>query len=252
MNPHPPVEPQSGRAAAPETARDRQRRSEFLDITAHDLRSPLANIRSYAEIASSPRVGATLPPAVRHALEVIRRNADRALLLVQDFIDSRKGDLDSLDLARTVVPLGDLWSELASRDVSDRLRERGIELRVEVEPGLPDLRLDRRRVARVLQLLLDRAAARAPEGSRVVAFARAEPPWIAVGVADGGPAPWDDDAAHLFDRESAVLRERQLASGLALPLSRAVARAHGGEARVRPEGGLSAVALLLPAGRGPD
>ncbi|MHB1843538.1 MAG: sensor histidine kinase [Deltaproteobacteria bacterium] len=225
--------------------RGQRERTEFLDITAHDLRAPLANIRSYAEIASSGRAGGA-PPTVLRALEVILRNADKALVLIQDYIDSRRGDLAALDLALTPTSLGDLWSELASSALSTRLDERGIELRLEIEPGLPDLSVDRRRLARVLQLLLDRAAARAPDGSRIVAFTRREGQRLATGVTDRGPALDVGAPDELFDRQGAVIRERQLAAGLALPLARSVARAHGGDAELRQDGGLQSCLLLLP------
>ncbi|HUB09548.1 MAG TPA: sensor histidine kinase, partial [Myxococcales bacterium] len=119
-----------------------------------------------------------------------------------------------------------------------------IQLRLEVAPGLPDVRADRRRLARVLHLLLERAAARAPEGSAVWVFAHAEPPCLAFGVADEGAVPSTADA---FDPRASVAHERRLESGLALPLARVVARAHGGDAELRREGGAVACVLRLPA-----
>ncbi len=235
------MRPPDETAAAP----PKRERSEFLDITAHDLRAPLANIRSYAEIARSGRAGGA-PPTVLRALEVILRNADKALALVQDYIDSRRGDLDALDLALVPTSPVDLWAEIASASITDRLRERGVELRVEVETDLPDLSLDRRRVGRVLQLLLERASQRAPDGTQIVAFARREGSRALLGVADRGTPFGGASKEPLFDRQAAVIRERQLASGLALPLARAVARDHGGDAEIRQEGPLQICLVGVP------
>ncbi|MHB8417486.1 MAG: sensor histidine kinase [Myxococcales bacterium] len=215
--------------------------TELLEVAAHDLRAPLTNIRSYADVALSAR-GGPLPPAVRRALEVIRRNADRALLLVQDGFDAWRGE-KGLELAPSSLSVGDLLSEAAMQPVAERLAERGIQLRLEVESGLPDVRADHRRLAHVLQLLLERSAARAPEGSAIVVFARAEPPWLAFGIAHRGEGPEEDEA---FDPSASVIHERRLESGLALPLARVIARAHGGDAELRRDSGGCACVLHLP------
>ena len=241
MNDLPWSEPQPSEPAA----RTPPERPEFLDITAHDLRAPLANIRSYAEMARSSRAGSSTP-TVQRALEVILRNADKALVLVQDYIDSRRAELEAVDLARSPVALSELWAELATPQLLDRLAERQIELRLDLEPDLPVLPLDRRRLGRVLQLLLDRAALRSPEGSPIVAFARREGAHLATGVADAGPPLPDGSSDLAFDRQASVIRERQLHSGLALPLARSVARAHGGEALLRDEEELHACVLKFP------
>ncbi len=216
-------------------------RSEPLDIAAHDLRAPLTNIRSYAEVALAR--GGPLPPTARRALEVIVRNADRALALIQDGFDAWRGE-EGIDLVPSPFSLGDLLAEAAIRPVADRLAERGIQLRLEVEPGLPDLRADRRRLARVLELLLDRAAGRAPEGSTIQAFARTEGRSQLFGVADQGAPPPEGEA---FDLPASVVREHRLDSGLALPLARVVARAHGGDAELRHEGPGCACVVRLPS-----
>ncbi|HTP82324.1 MAG TPA: ATP-binding protein, partial [Alphaproteobacteria bacterium] len=116
-----------------------------------------------------------------------------------------------------------------------RGRLAGREIRIDIEPGLPLIRVDFLLFQQVLSNLLDNAGKYAPAGSTVSVRARREDAEVVIEVIDEGPGVPPDDLERIFDKFYRVKRlDRQIAgTGLGLSICRGLVEAHGGRITAR-------------------
>ncbi len=208
-----------------------KRREQLLGVATHDLRSPLANVRSYAGLLLGARTGGELDPKVKRSAEVIARNADRALKLLQSYFDSLRAETGELDIDRQPIELGPLVQEvIAAR--KGTAQEKAIQLDSRLPASLPKVLGDKDRLASALGAFLDNSLARAKPGSPVEVAAEVGPNSVEVKFADHGDSLSADQAREVFDRDVQILKERRLGVGFALAVAASILRAHGGSAAV--------------------
>lgn len=220
-------------------ARD-QRRRMTADI-AHDLRTPLTVILGYTEALAEGKLQGS--PEIHAQLHAEAQQLQR---LVEDLRTLSLADAGELSLLpQAVAPAALLGrAEAAHRPLA---AERGIGLALEIEPGLPAVRVDPERMAQVLGNLLGNALRHTPPGGRIVlAAGRAVPPQPGEGaaaaptaaaptvelrVSDSGEGIDPEDLPHIFERHYRGDRARGRdagASGLGLAIARSLVQACGG------------------------
>lgn len=230
------------READGEGARHRQ---ELLGITSHDFRSPLANIRSYAGMILGGK-GPPLDPRVKRAAQVIVKNADRGLRLVDDWIDLKRADEKQLDLERSNVPIEEVL-RLAYEDVRTAAADKGVRLHWSVHDGLPILSIDEDKLRRAVRALLEAAVRRTPTDGEVRLVVEARTHEILISVEDEGERPSVRDVALAFDRTHQTLKNRKLAAGISLALAQEVVKGHGGRVGFVPRPSVGASwYIILP------
>jgi signal transduction histidine kinase len=216
----------------------RQRR--FVADASHELRSPLAAIRTTLEVGLAHPDGAPWPEIARRAV----RQSQRLETLVQQLLLLAKGDDHQLVARRGPVDLGDLVEEVrATSAVSAEL----------------DVAFDRRDAAvilgdseplsRMVRNILDNATRHAR--SRVTLSVLDVPPGLVhIEIADDGPGIAPEQRERVFDRFVRLEAGRDRASGssgLGLAIAKEIADAHGGSITVdeAPLGGAH-VRITLP------
>ena len=220
------------------------RREELFGVATHDLRSPLANVRSYAGLLLGGKVP-EVDPRVRRAAEVIARNADRALRLIQAYFDSCRAETGEFEIDFQRLSLGPLLEDaLASRRAV--AAEKGIALRAPSLESLPAVAADRERLLHALGAFVDHAIERSSPGQAVEVQFETRPLDVWIGFGDQGPALGPAEILREFDRDAQILRERRLGVGFALAIARAVAQAHGGTAGGRSTENRTVFFLTLP------
>ncbi|MET9294789.1 HAMP domain-containing sensor histidine kinase [Streptomyces sp. NPDC003077] len=233
--------------------RAEERLRRFVADASHELRTPVATIRGYAELFR--RGAAGRPDDLEQAMNRIESEARRMGSLVEELLLLAKLD-QGLPLAREAVDL----TALAAEAVDDaRVRAPGSPLFLETGGGTPVVvRGDADRLRQVLANLLANVRHHTPEGTEArVRIGRLDGRAL-IEVADDGPGMEDAQARHVFERfyradpsraRSAVDPDgpRHEGSGLGLAIVSAVATAHGGEAGVTSRPGKGAVfRVLLP------
>ena len=218
----------------------------FLEDAAHELRTPIAIVRSEAEAALA---GARSPDADSRALTVVAGEATRMAAVVGDLLWLARSEATGARLTRKRLFLDDLVPELLPR-IRRVPGAEGREIRLghfEVAPA----RGDRILIDRALVCLLENAilhAAPAPiEISAGQDDGAAPTSWVR--VRDWGPGIPPDKVDRLFER-FARLNTAVPGSGLGLAIARRVAELHGGRLDVEhPADGGVAFVLRLPADR---
>ncbi|MEE1810034.1 sensor histidine kinase [Streptomyces sp. BE133] len=217
-----------------EASVDRQRR--FVADASHELRSPIASLRTQLEVGAAHPELLDVPGAVADTVRLQALAADLLLLARLD-AGERPG--------RTTLDLGALIHEEVSQRTGDR-----IPVAVSVpDSGGFEVAGSRGQLARVIGNLLDNAERHA---ERAVAVSlRAERGGVVVAVTDDGTGVPPDERERIFERfvrlDDARTRDEG-GAGLGLAIARDVAARHGGRLTVdgAPEGG-ARFELWLPS-----
>jgi len=213
---------------------DRLRRSfererRFVADASHELRTPIAVIKTELETAlRSNEVG----PSAHESLVAAVEECDRLVQLAEDLlVIARAGEGQLPVRAESLVARHEL--EGARQRFGDRAEARGRPIRLDADDAVA-IHADPLRLRQVLGNLVDNAL-RHGEGE-VVLGARREEGGVAIQVSDSGegfPADW---AARAFERFARGDQARSgSGAGLGLAIVRAVAEAHGGRAEIVPE-----------------
>ncbi|EDY58849.2 MULTISPECIES: HAMP domain-containing sensor histidine kinase [Streptomyces] len=224
-----------------------QRKAMVSDI-AHELRSPLTNIRGWLEVT---RDGVVDPDPV-----LLASLHDEALVLqrvIDDLQDLADADAGTLRLHREPVRCDELLQQVAAahRVAADAAR---VGLRTDVE-GEPWLDADPVRMRQALGNLVSNALRHTPAGGTVTLSARRDGDDSVLEVADTGTGIAPDDLPHVFDRfwRAEKSRSRRTGgSGLGLPIVRHLVAAHDGTVAAASEPGTGSVfTLRMPWGPAP-
>ncbi|MHC5264082.1 sensor histidine kinase [Streptomyces sp. UC4497] len=219
--------------AALESSVERQRR--FVADASHELRSPIASLRTQLEVGAAHPELLDVDGAVEDTVRLQELAADLLLLARLDAGEKPGGG---------EVDLGALVREELSQRVGDR-----VPVAVDVA-AVPQVSGSRGQLARVLGNLVDNAQRHARAGVRVAV--RAEDGRVLLRVADDGQGVPEDERERIFERfvrlDDARTRDGG-GAGLGLAIARDVAERHGGSLTVRsaPEGG-ALFELALPSG----
>ncbi|MFC1980030.1 sensor histidine kinase [Chloroflexota bacterium] len=212
--------------------RDEQLRQNMVADVAHELRTPLSNIRGYLEAA---RDGVIKPDA-----DTIRSIDEEAILLSR-LVD----DLQELSL----VEAGELKLVCQTEDLSKLIKQTVAAMEAQVESkalsvsiDLPDklspVEIDSYRISQVLRNLLENAMAHTAKGGDITVIARQQDNWVKVTVSDTGEGIPAEDLPNIFERLYRVDKSRARAtggSGLGLTITKSLVEAHGGRIEVQSE-----------------
>jgi PAS domain S-box-containing protein len=214
------------RLAADLTAADR-RKTEFLATLAHELRNPLAPLRSGLQVL---RLSSGNPDATARVLEVMERQLGHMVELVDDLLDVARITRGQVELKQSRVDLKDVLD--ASIETSlPVIEEHHHRLVVEVAPEPLPLFADATRATQVVNNLLNNAAKYTPRGGTITLAARRDGADAVVSVADNGIGIAPDSLQEVFGLFNQVGTDRNRAQGglgIGLSLVRSLVELHGG------------------------
>jgi len=224
-------------------ARANELRRQMTADIAHDLRTPLAVVSGYVE---SLRDGALQPTPER--FDVLYTEIQHLQRLVDDLRLLSLADAGELTLDRQSVSPQTLLEQSAAA-YRHRLEQKGIALRVNVEPRLPHVHVDPDRMAQVLGNLLSNALRHTPSGGQITLSAQRQAGGVRFVVQDTGEGIAPEALPRVFDRFYRGDETRQGEggeSGLGLAIAKSIVELHGGAIAVQssPEEGTTFTVLV--------
>ena len=200
-------------------------RAQFLAMVSHELRTPLTSIKGSATTIMD--AGADLDPAVvRQFVRIIGDQADHMNALVADLLDVARIETGALAVGPEPAEVAVLVDRARNGFANGGGKNT---LAVDVEPDLPLVMADRRRIGQVLGNLLSNAARNSPQGSVIQVSAVRDGVHVAISVADEGRGIPPERLPHLFRKFSGNQpEERDGDTGLGLAICKGIVEAHGG------------------------
>lgn len=212
---------------------------DIIGLLAHELLSPVTVLDGYARLLANG-VGTMAQEDVVRAATTIGKSAKQLAALVQSLVDLRSVELEGLVLRLERVDLHALVGECLV-DLAYLTESHVVE--VDVPEGLA-LIADPVRVRQVLVNLVSNAVKFSPAGTPIRVTA-ADGDVVRLSVQDAGPGIPTDRTDELFGM-FARLGSMQKGTGIGLYLSRAFARAHGGDLVLAANEGGARFDLTLP------
>jgi signal transduction histidine kinase len=224
-------------SALEEAAGASQAKSQFLAAMSHELRTPLNAIIGFAEMLAQEMFGPLGSQRYRDYAGTIQSSGRHLLGLINDILDFSKLDAGALELDEQTVDLSAVARESA-RMLDTQVNEARVRLHEQLDPALPQLLADARRVRQiVLNLLANAVKFTPPEGEVRVTTYRTEA-GIALAVSDTGIGIAPNDIPKALERFGQVdnrLARKYDGAGLGLPLSKRLAELHGGTLELESE-----------------
>jgi len=212
-----------------------RRKDEFLATLAHELRNPLAPIRTGLDIL---RIRSGDAQATQRATDIMERQLRQMVRLVDDLLD-----VSRINTGKFAIKMGRVELKAVVNDALEVVRSY-IELHGhELVIALPDrpvfLHGDATRLAQILTNLLNNAAKYTNRGGRVSLSARVDDRTLILHVADNGIgiAPdMLDQVFEMFVQVDSTLERTNAGLGVGLSLARRLVELHGGTIEARSEG----------------
>jgi signal transduction histidine kinase len=228
--------------------------ADFTAMIAHDLRSPLSNSIAMCEMLQGELFG-SLNAEQKKWLAKIETSGRNLVNLVGDFLDVSKLEAGRIDLRKQPVDLVNLIGD-AVENCMAIARNKGISLSTVVDPDLPQILADPRRMDQVLDNLLSNAVKFTPEGGKIeVRACRDNHSGIRVQVSDDGVGISAEEMSSLFLKycqTSSGMHSKHNGTGLGLVVSKMIVEAHGGRIWAESqEGKGSTFSFVLPAAAEP-
>ncbi len=223
-----------------------QLRRNLVADAAHELRTPLSNIRGYLEAIHD---GLLAPDAA--SLGSIYEEVTLLTRLVEDLQELSLADSGELQINRQPEDVGKLI-ENAVAALKPRADDKGVSLSTQLPEKLAPASIDSRRIGQVLRNLLDNALAHTPSGGTITVSVIESDNQVEVAVADTGEGIPPDDLPNVFERFYRVDKSRTRStggSGLGLTIARRLVEAHGGTIGAQSEPGKgSCFKFIVPRG----
>jgi signal transduction histidine kinase len=228
-------------------------KDKFLQIAAHDLRNPLNNIvlgidlmdRFYEQSGTEIENFEKLINTMRGASGVMRS-------IVNDFLDFQEIRTGEIDMTLQPISLNALVESVIDQ-YQAYAEEKGVEVRVMLAPGIPEVSGDPDRLMQVISNLVSNAIKFSPRGATVGVRSRQQDNEAILEVVDTGPGIPEEELPLLFQefsRLSVKATGGEKSSGVGLWIARKLIEMHGGEIGVKSKvghGSLFWFTLPLPA-----
>jgi CheY-like chemotaxis protein/two-component sensor histidine kinase len=229
-----------------------RRKDEFLAMLAHELRNPLAPIRTAAELITRRAGG---DETIQRGAEIVRRQSAQLSRLVDDLLDVSRISRGHVELKCEILSLSQII-EHAVETVMPLARAKHQEISWDPAIGPVHVNGDHARLVQVFANILTNAAKYTEPGGRIGIRVDASDELVQVHISDNGTGIAPEFMPHLFEmfaQADRTLDRSQGGLGIGLPVVKRLVDMHGGKIAARSEGlGRGSVfTISLPRAEGP-
>ncbi len=204
-------------------------RADFLTSITHELRTPLASIRLFAEMLAEGRAGSE--GQQREYLELLGGEAARLSVLVENVLDLGRAERGERGYDRRRQEIGPCLEHIASV-FAPLARRDGLELAVQVQDPATHVELDSEALTQAVLNVLENARRYGADGGRIRLLGHRLGDVYRIEIEDEGPGIARDEREAIFApfrRGAANASGTVPGLGVGLSLSRTILRAHAGD-----------------------
>ncbi|HUS32270.1 MAG TPA: response regulator [Kofleriaceae bacterium] len=203
-----------------------RQKDEFLAVLAHELRNPLAPLRTGLDLLIQMQAPTT--PVVGRTLAAMNRQLDHIVRLIDDLLDVSRISRGVLELKKQRVDVATLIHQ-TSETFRSLLEQRKISVSLDL-PRAISVVVDPTRISQIIGNLLHNASKFTPENGHVTVELKYDAGNALITVSDTGVGIPSDQLDRVFEMFAAIERKAQTSrgAGIGLALAKRLAQMHGG------------------------
>ena len=170
-------------------------KTEFMNIAAHELKSPVTPIKGYLELIIADKEA---DERVKNWAKISLRNSERLLRLVNDILDVSRLDTDTMRFEMIKLKSTDILNEVVE-DMKPAVENKNLKFITKIPKDLPDIMGDRHRLSQVFKNLLGNALKFTDNGS-ISVEAEKKKDHIVIAIKDTGIGISDGEVKKVFTK----------------------------------------------------
>ncbi|HLD70165.1 MAG TPA: HAMP domain-containing sensor histidine kinase, partial [Candidatus Omnitrophota bacterium] len=205
-------------------------KSDFISAVSHELRTPLTSIKGYASILIAGKIG-EIPQQVKERLEKINKHSDNLVKMINDLLDISRIESGKVEMKFAKYNILSIVENVLDI-LTPQIKEKGIQLKTQIEPTAPEVTVDLSQFERVFINLLGNAIKFTPPNGTITIGAKKDQNTILFSVSDSGIGIKEEDIPKLFNefyRVENEINQSVKGTGLGLALAKNIVEAHGGK-----------------------
>ena len=215
------------RSIEDELKKSERLKTEFMNIAAHELKSPVTPIKGYLDLIISDK---NTSEKVKNWAKISLRNSERLLKLVNDILDVSRLDTDTMRFEMERLDIVEILEEIAE-DMKPVIENKNLRFFTLIPKDLPNIMGDRHRLPQVLKNLLVNAIKFTDNGS-IGIEAEKKDDYILISIKDTGIGISKDELKKIFTKFYQAYTgddRKNEGTGLGLFICKEILQKHNGE-----------------------
>ncbi|RLF48056.1 MAG: hypothetical protein DRN29_00720 [Thermoplasmata archaeon] len=197
-------------------------KSNFVDIIAHEIKTPLTSIKTYTDLIRKGKLG-RINKLQKEKLDKVAKNIDRLTKLIDDMLQIPSIDSKELELRKEIFYVKDIINKILD-DIDEMAKEKKQKIEVNVEKQLTIFG-DKNLIEKAIKNIVTNAIKYTPEGGKIFITANNEGSYTHISIKDTGKGIEKDDIEKIFE----PFYSKEGGIGLGLAIAKNVVESHGGK-----------------------
>ncbi|MFH1101766.1 MAG: ATP-binding protein [Methanobacteriota archaeon] len=213
-------------------------KSDFLNITSHELRTPMSAIKGYIQMIMKQTLG-QITKEQQQALTVILRNTDRLDNLIRDILDVSRLESGTMKFVPEKIDTRKMVNE-AVETMQPTADLKNIKINTEIEQDIPEMIVDHERIKQVIINIVNNAIKFSPNGTIINVRTKKDKDQVLFEIQDFGrgiPKDKREKIFEIFYQVDSGMDRKFGGAGLGLAISRGIVLSHGGNIWAESEPG---------------
>ncbi|NSB34363.1 signal transduction histidine kinase [Clostridium saccharoperbutylacetonicum] len=225
--------------------RNEKLKTELISNVSHDLKTPLTSIINYVNILKN---GEITEEEREEYLSILERKSLRLKVLIEDLFEMSKINSGKIKLNRDLIDIVSLIHQNIG-EYSTLYEEKNISFKVTSQQDAVYMELDGKMMSRALENIIINALKYSLDNTRVYVDINIEDNYLKIGVKNIASYEMqfnDDEMFERFARGDKSRNSKVEGSGLGLAITKSIIELHDGEVKIKKEGDMFKIYLILP------
>jgi len=211
-------------------------KTDLIATVSHELKTPLTSIQLAVYLLLDEKIGA-LTPKQAALLVAARTNSDRLFEMIEHLLDLARFEGGAALIDKHPITCDQLVKDVVSRE-KEFIGSRGLELKLEIEPHLPQVEVSHPRIDQVFANFISNAVKYSPSNGVITLSAKREgAKSVRFAIKDEGPGVPKKLHSRIFEKFFRISENGDEGAGLGLSIAREIVLAHGGDIGISGEEG---------------